>query len=115
MENQLGDAFHDKEISEMRERLSKRPDILKDYDNVIRKMANNEFGQNLISEMHRLLGAIIGDISAKYAIEAINYTYQKLTDEKLVKQEENNTLFTIHKNVMILFNFINLCIVERIK
>ena len=37
MENQLEDAFNDKEISEMRERLSKRPDILKEYDNVIQK------------------------------------------------------------------------------
>ena len=115
MENQLEDAFRDKEISEMREKLSKRPDILKEYDNVIRKIVNNEFGEKLINEMHRLLGAIIGDISAKRAIEDINNTYKELTDKELVKQEENNTLFTIHKNVMILFNYINLCIVERIK
>ena len=115
MKNQFEEALNDNEISEMRERLSKRPDILKDYDSVIRKIANNEFGQNLISEMHKLLGAIIGEISAKHAIEAINYTYKELTDKELAKQEESNTLFTTHKNVMILFNYINLCIVKKIK
>ena len=107
MENQFADVFHDKEISEMRERLSKRPDILKEYDNVIQKIANNEFGQSLISEMHRLLGLIIGDISAGHAISYINNTENFIL-------ESDSKIFAQHKMVMTLFCYINLCIVEKI-
>lgn len=107
MENQLEDAFHDKEISEMREKLSKRPDILKEYDNVIRKIVNNEFGEKLINEMHRLLGLIIGDISATHAVSYINNT-ENFT------LESDSKIFAQHKMVMTLFCYINLCIVAKI-
>ncbi len=106
MENQLEDAFNDKEISEMRERLSKRPDILKEYDNVIQKISKNEFGEKLIKEMHRLLGTILGDFTVSQVISSINQTCEKFT------YTEDCESFIIHKKTMALFNAINKYIVD---
>ena len=106
MKNQLEDAFHDKEISEMRKRLSVRPDIQKDYDNVIRKIANNEFGQSLINDMQKLLGVILGDFTVSQVISSINQTCEKFT------YPEDGESFIIHKKAMALFNAINKYIVD---
>lgn len=109
MEKQIKDALNDSVISEMRDKLSKhRSDILNDYDSIILKMEKNECDTNLIADMHKLLGAIVGDISAKKDIEAINQT-------EYYKNKDDSETFTLHKNVITLFNFINKCIEEKFK
>ena len=108
MEKTFKDALNDSIISEIREKLSKhRPDLLNDYDGIVLKMGKNKCDQNLINDMHKLLGAIIGDISVKYNISAINEIVYHT-------QADDCDAFTIHKEAITLFNYINKCVYEKL-
>ncbi|MBO4603427.1 MAG: hypothetical protein J5651_09740 [Salinivirgaceae bacterium] len=107
MEKQFKDALNDSVISKTREKLSKhRPDLLDGYDDIILKLEKNKCSQNLINEMRKLLGAIIGDISATYGVSEINQTAN-------YTQPDDSEVFTIHKEVITLLNHINKCIHEK--
>ena len=96
----IKEVLNDREVLTMRGCLLKRRDILEDYDRVIMKMVKNEWNPNLVVEMQKLLGVILGDFTVSSVVSSINQICETLPID------DNDTFITQEKT-MALFNAIN--------
>lgn len=80
--------------------LMKRHDILEDYDRVIMGMEKNEWEQNLVDAMQKLLEVILADLTANRIISSINQICENFTPN-------DNETFIAYEKTMALFNAIN--------